>query len=155
MYVVLLCQFSLRCRIFTFLIEHWWPVFNLCSLTADSGWRHDRCSLIRVQSGLAVSAMYCWWQSQTLDVIYTLLLCPVHHKPINTLRALLMHPEDKTPHVPACVTWCKSCDTTMKFSMWETAELYGKQRKKVSLEVNHLLINNVQTKKPDHYIRML
>ena len=47
--IFLLCQFSSRSRIFTSLIEDWWPVFNLCSLTAD------RFSLIGVPSGLAVS----------------------------------------------------------------------------------------------------
>ena len=52
--IYLQCQFSSRSRTFTSLIEHWWPVFNLCSLTANWGWRHDVCSLIRVPSGLAV-----------------------------------------------------------------------------------------------------
>ena len=45
-----LCQFSSRSRIFTSHIEHWWPVFNLCSPTADRGWRHDRCSLILINT---------------------------------------------------------------------------------------------------------
>ena len=36
---------------------HFPPVLVLlCSLTADGGWRHDRC-LIHVPSGLAVSPM--------------------------------------------------------------------------------------------------
>ena len=42
---------------FTSLIQHGWPVFNLCLLIANR-WRHDRCSLIRVPSGLAVSPVH-------------------------------------------------------------------------------------------------
>ena len=53
-----MCQLSSRSRILhPSLHEHWRSVFNLCSLTADRGWRHDRCYLIRVPSGLAVSPM--------------------------------------------------------------------------------------------------
>ena len=55
--IFLLCQFSSRSTMFTSLIAHWWPVFNLCSLTADRGWRHNRCSFICVPSGLAGSPM--------------------------------------------------------------------------------------------------
>ena len=36
-HIFLQCQFSSLSRIFTSLIESWWRVFNLCSLTADSG----------------------------------------------------------------------------------------------------------------------
>ena len=76
----LLCQFSSPSRIFTSLVEHWWPVFNLSSLTADRGWRHDSCSLIHVPSDLAVSAMYSVGRSPGIEVMlyirpHTLPLC--------------------------------------------------------------------------------
>ena len=57
--IFLLFQFSSSSRIFTSFIEHWWPLFNLQSLTGDRGWWHDRCSLIRVPNGIAVSPMRC------------------------------------------------------------------------------------------------
>ena len=33
------------------------PVPVLCSLIVDRGWQHDRCSVIRVPSGLVVFPM--------------------------------------------------------------------------------------------------
>ena len=45
--IFLLCQFSSLSRIFTSLIEHWWPVFNLCMLS------YGRC-------GQLISANLCY-----------------------------------------------------------------------------------------------
>ena len=125
--IFLLYQFSSRSRIYTSLIEHRWPVFNLCSLTGDRGWQHDRCSLICVPSGLAVSP---WSVGRSLDIG-----CPVSH-------------------ASACVTKCKSCDMTVKFSLLKKTARNSwniwKTKKKVSREVNYLLINNEKKTGPLH-----
>ena len=53
--------------LFTVEDFHWWPIFNLCSFTADRGWRHDRYSLLHEPSfPYVVLALY---------VVYLTTLC--------------------------------------------------------------------------------
>ena len=63
-----------------------------------------------------------------------------------TYTSLNRHwPGTLTSHAPACVTWCRSCDTTVKFSLLKKAVRSSQniQRKQnISWEVNNWLPKN-------------